>query len=306
MMSRIRVVSIGHATLDHVFLVENIPRAPIKVRARAFASVRGGMAANAAAAVARLGGEAVFVGPVGDDSAGEMIARDLAGRAVSVAGLRRIAGESTSVSTVLVDRDGERLIVTMLGGALGAQPDPEDLRHIAGAAVVMADTRWIRGAVPLLRAARQQGILTVIDGDMGNPGELSRLIEYADVAAFSAPGLAEWAGTDDHFASLTQARQAGAHIALVTLGERGVAWLDEAGMHALPAHRVVAVDTTGAGDCWHGALALALGGGARFDDAVRFANAAAAIKVTRPGAAAVPTADEVLALLAAHPDAHAV
>jgi sulfofructose kinase len=282
------VLCIGHAALDHVFRVKAFPATATKVRAEQYEINAGGMAANAAAAIVALSGRARYVGPLGDDDAGRFVLARLAEAGVDTRFARQVAGESTSVSSVTVDADGERLIVGMRGSALRAAPVAEDLEALVDTSVLLADVRWVRGALPLMRAARQQGILTVVDADVGNAEEISQLLSYADIAAFSGPGLAEWAGTRDDADALRMARNAGAHIALVTHGERGVVWRDENGLHALSGFQVDAVDTTGAGDTWHGALALELARGAPFETAVLFANAAAALKVTRQGAWNVP------------------
>jgi sulfofructose kinase len=293
-------LSIGHASLDHVFRVDALPKTPTKVRAQAYAAEPGGMAANAAVALVRLGARASFLGPLGDDVQGQAVLAQLNAIPVATHHARIIPGESTSVAAVIVDARGERWIVSHRGSALRAAPDAADLEALVGVDAVLADVRWARGAAPLLKAARQQGILTVVDGDIGDAAEMAQLIAYADIAAFSEPGLRQWAGTDDDAEGLALARQAGCHIALVTHGERGVVWSDDEGLHAMPAFTVEAVDTTGAGDTWHAALALALVERQPLEQAVRFANATAALKVTRPGAWSCPSRDEVEAFLRRH------
>lgn len=290
-----RVLCVGHAALDHVFRVRERPVLPTKLRAEHYEMCPGGMATNAAAAVAALGGASRFLGPVGDDDAGRFVLDCLRRAGVDTRFARPIPGEATSVSSVTVDADGERLIVGMRGSALLAQAIEQDLLALIDVGVVLADVRWVRGALPILKAARQQGVLTIVDADVGNPEEVSHLLAYADIAAFSAAGLAEWAGTRDDADALRMARSIGAHVALVTHGERGVVWRDEGGLHAMQGFTVDAVDTTGAGDVWHGALAFELLRGEPFETAVVFANAAAALKVMRHGAWSAPSRAEVVA-----------
>ena len=109
------VVCLGHAALDRVYTVDAIPAVATKVRASAFREVGGGMASNAACAIARLGGRVAFFGRAGDDAAGAAMAREFASYGVDARGFRLIAGCRSSQSAIVVDARGERLIVTHLG-----------------------------------------------------------------------------------------------------------------------------------------------------------------------------------------------
>jgi sulfofructose kinase len=292
-----RVICVGHSALDRVFTVEAWPQASAKVRANSLVEVGGGMAANAAVAVARLGGEAHFWGPVGEDSVADVMSAHLRAAGVDVRGLRRFAGLYSSTSAILIDARGERLIVSYRGTALEAPAGWLQLDQIGSAGALLADVRWPQGSIAALRAARRAGIPTVIDGDTAKPEILQALAGEAEYAVFSEPGLDCFAGAGDIEGGLRQALALGARLAAVTQGERGVFWIEAGqpgGLRHLPAFAVPVVDTLAAGDVFHGAFALELARGKAPADGLRFAAAAAAIKCTRPGGrSGSPSRDDV-------------
>ncbi len=292
-----KVICVGHSALDRLFTVESWPGASAKVAAQAYAEVGGGMAANAAVAVARLGGAAHFWGPAGDDSVADVMRAQLNAAGVDAGGLRRFAGMHSSTSAILIDARGERLIVSYRGSALQAPADWLRLDEVGSAGALLADVRWPQGALAALRAARRAGIPSVIDADTAEPGTLQALAGEAEYAVFSEPGLACFAGAGDIESGLRRALALGARLAAVTQGERGVSWIDTGqprDLRHLSAFPVPVVDTLAAGDVFHGAFALELARGAAPADALRFAAAAAAIKCMRPnGRDGSPSRDDV-------------
>lgn len=293
-----RVMCVGHAVQDFVFSLERLPAGGGKFRASAFASVGGGPAATAAATIARLGGEAVLVARVGADEVGTLIASELEAYGVDCRHLRRFDGCRSSLSAVMLDAAGERMIVNHLDASLpcgaGWLPDPRAER--AGA--VLADTRWPEGARRALQMAREAGVPGVLDADHPVPADAA-LLEAASHVAFSEPGLADVAGPGDAAAALARVSRDLPGWCCVTVGARGTLVAREGRIEHQPAFEVMVLDTLGAGDVWHGAFALALAEGAEEASACRFAAAAAAVKVQRRGGrAGVPNRTETLAMLA--------
>ena len=296
------VVCLGHAALDRVYTVDAIPSVATKVRASAFREVGGGMASNAACAIARLGGRVAFWGRAGDDAAGAVMAREFASYGVDARAFRRLEGFRTSQSAIVVDARGERLIVTHLGDV----PDDASwlpLDEVRGAGAALADVRWPAGAIALYDAARAAGVPSGLDADVADAGVIDALASRADHVVFSEHGLARWAslpeGADtsarvDALGRAWSAMPPGARACAVTCGERGSWWLTRDGSFHVPAPAIDAVDTLGAGDVFHGAYALALAEGRDVGAAARFATIAAAIKCTRDGGrAGCPTRDDV-------------
>jgi len=300
-----RIACVGIAVLDHVFRVDELPRAPSKLLARGLQTVLGGMAANAAAAAARLGAEALLVSRVGSDAAGETILAELVALGVDTRAVERVAGLTSSVSAVFVDAAGERLLVNHADPRL-LEDAPAPAEPLPGPVDgVLVDGRWPRAAVAALEAAAERRVpgLADLDHPMAEPWA-ARLLAAASHICFSRDGLERWTGEASPEAGLRAiATRSPAEVA-VTLGAEGVLFREADRFLRLPAFPVRPVDTLGAGDTFHGALAVALGEGRDWPDALRFATAAAAIRCTRPsGRSAFPTRAEVEALLATRAEA---
>ena len=147
------VVCVGHAALDRVFTVDAWPQGSAKIAASDYRESGGGMAANAAVAIARLGAPASFWGPAGDDATADVIEAQLRDERIDVV-LRRFPGLSTSHSAVLVDAGGERLVIGLRGSALQSPADWLPLVRLRQAQALLADVRWPAGALAALAAAR--------------------------------------------------------------------------------------------------------------------------------------------------------
>lgn len=275
------VICLGNAVADHVFRVDEIPQPPAKERARGYALTAGGMAANAAIAVRRLGGRAAFWGRVGDDSNGELLLRALREDGVETADIRVIPGATSPTSAVLVDKLGERVILGFRGERLDPDPAWLPLARLAEARALLCDPRWVEGAVRACTEAEARGIETVLDGERSETRVLLELVPRVRHAIFSVPGLANYATGLRPVDALRRAvREGVTQVAAVTRGEQGVLWLrrGEETPRQMPAFPVAATNTTGAGDVFHGAYALALAEGMGLEAALRLANAAGALR----------------------------
>lgn len=297
------LICLGHAALDRVYAIDAFPAVPTKLRAHGAIEVGGGMAATAAVAAARLGGRVAFWGRIGGDPAGQAIRAELEDEGVDTTGLLTCPGAVTSTSAVVVDARGERMIVTHLGESLRDDPGFLPLHQLAQAGAVMVDPRWPEGALALLQAARARAVPSVVDVEMLAGPALPALLALAGHAVFSRPGLAEFAPGLPEPEALAVARAAGAATPGVTQGAHGYLWLDETGApQRQPAFPVAAIDTTGAGDAFHGAYALGVAHGRTPAECARQGAAAAALKCTRRGTrAGLPNRAALQAFLAAHP-----
>lgn len=294
-----RIVCVGVAFQDMIFALDTLPQGQGKSRAHALHVSGGGMAANAAVAITRLGGRATFLGRVGDDAVGRSIIADLASEGVEVADMLVQSGALSPMSAILVDARGERQVVAYPGETLTRDAGWLVPALFAHAAVVLADVRWVEGAAQALRLARALHIPGVLDADLATHEALAALVPLADHAVFSEPGLQAYAPGVPVEAALRQALHVGARIAVVTLGERGLAYLagEDAPLQTLAAYPVQAVETLGAGDVFHGAYALALAQGEPLETALDLASAAAACKCRKAGGRiGIPARQEVLAL----------
>jgi sulfofructose kinase len=296
------ILCAGTIVLDEVFRVERFPPPDGKKLAQGFFEVHGGCAANAAIAIARLGGRAVLAGPIGGpagaDANGDRVLTALAREHVDCTGCRRVAGVSTGISAIFIDAAGDRMIVTHRDERLAAVA-PADAAHlVASADAVIADNSLPEFVRPICMAARARGLAVVLDADRAT--EVSDdLFRVASHVVFSSECLRLTTGLDDLAAGLERIAAMTQSVLAVTNGAHDVLWRRDRTLRRSPVFPVNAVDTLGAGDVFHGAFALALAEGRNLPAAIRFAAAAAGLKCTRlGGSAAAPYRGEVEALLA--------
>ena len=295
-----RLISVGHAALDRIYRINAFPAEPTKVRALEAIEIGGGMAANAAVAATRLGARVEVWSRTGDDNAGVTIRSGLKAENVDIRYVHSFEDARSSTSAIIVDGRGERLIVGMRDTAIPSSTSWLPLERVAKADVVLADLRWLEATRVVLERARKDGVITVLDADLGAREALPEILEVADYAVFSAPALREFsrAGSDEE--RLGDVLALGPRYAGVTLGAGGYLWRERDGTGGRqPGFNVDVVDTTGAGDAFHGAFALMLAEGRPSAECARMACAVAAMKCTRLGSrAGLPRRAEMEAFLA--------
>src|SRR5262249_40841165 len=160
---------------------------------------------------------------------------------------------------VIVDNTGERQIVNFRG-RFPAEANWLPLDGIADSVAVLADPRWVEGAVALFSRARLSGIPSILDADMAERDVFEQLLPLTDHAILSEPALKNFAGTAND-AALRSLTRFNCRVVAVTRGHDGVSYIEDGRLHQLSAFAIEAIDTTGAGDVFHGAYALAIGGG---------------------------------------------
>lgn len=290
----------GVAVIDFVFMLDAFPRSAEKYRARDAAMVGGGCAANAAVAVARLGGQAMLAARIGADPVGDLIVAGLEADGVDCSRVKRFPEGRSSYSSIYVDAAGERQIVNFRDMALSFEADWLAALIPADFDAALGDTRWPKGSAAVLEAARRAGRPGVLDAE-APIAEAAEALGAASHVAFSKQGLRDYCGHERVEEGLREAASRTGAWVCVTEGAGGVTWLEDGVLRHQPAFAVEVVDTLGAGDVWHGAFALALGEGRPEAEAIRFANAVAAIKCTRFGGRdGTPGRAEVEDFLGAH------
>ena len=306
-----RIVVVGSLNADLTIYCERLPQPGETVQGNGFAVNPGGKSANQAVAAARLGGHVSLVGAVGEDANGNMLEASVAGAGVDVSHVRN-SSEPTGVAVIAVDARGENNII-ISAGANGTL-SPADVAGAAdvldGAAVV---SLCLEVAMPTVLAAAQAGhgagatVLLNLSPYAHIPAELAELTDVLlvnahEAALFLGPG-ASVPGADAHASQWDTVRERfagrGIRQVLVTLGAHGSVVLDSeaapgAQVTFVAPTRVAAVDTTGAGDAFTGAVAVRLAAGDALADAAAFASVAAALATTRKGTqAAYPEAADV-------------
>ena len=295
-MTDIDVVGVGLITTDYLYQVPRLPAFGLSLRATGYVRACGGPAATAMACLARLGTSTRFIGKTGDDAEGDFVRAELARFGVDVSGLRRGAGKSR-VATVLVDENsGERGFVSSSESfpPLLARDLTDD--DFAGARVVLIDDGDDTG-LEAARRARETGAIVVFDGTWQSDllAEFLPLVDHAIVSEFFAR---RWMPAADDDAILQRLTDLGATVAVLTLGERGCIAHSEGKRMVCPAVSVDVIDTTGAGDAFHGGYVAALLDQLDLPDRLRFAAATAALNCRALGGQqALPRREEVEDLL---------
>jgi sulfofructose kinase len=293
-----RMIALGAICTTAIFQVPEIPRPPAKVLASNRCTVVDGMAISAACAFQKLGGQAHVWARVGDDADAQAMRQALAAEGIDPRGLFTVKGTTSSHASVIVDGQGQRLVVPFHDPQVDTSPSWLPLQDLSNVDLLHCDVRWPEGAETALRAAHAQSILTMVDGDVAPKEVLQRLMPLADYAVFSDVGLLAYTGLlNVQEALLTVARQHSLHVG-ASCGEDGYYWVENGQIAHAPAPRVDVVDTLAAGDVFHGAFALAVLEGQDIASAARFACTAASLKCTRfGGRLGCPSRAEVLQAL---------
>jgi sulfofructose kinase len=290
-----RVVCIGIATLDSIAVVDRLPEPGERMPAREACVAGGGVAATAAVTLARLGVPVAFIGRVGEDPAGVMVAEGLRREGVDTAGLRVVPGR-TPVTLVFVETgSGERTLVPDTRGVPPIELTDPDIKRCL-------DAEWIhvdQTGHPTVARLRDAGVRAKVSFDGGNVDRdygLGQVDLYAPTERALLARYPERALAD----ALAAASAEGPEVVVVTRGALGsVACSDtSAAIHEAAGFQSEIVSTLGAGDVFHGALLAALLDGRTLPDALRWANAAAALACRAlDGRSAIPDRSELEAFL---------
>lgn len=289
--SRSRVVVVGSVNTDMVVHVGHLPRPGETVLGGEFLTAQGGKGANQAVAAARLGAAVTCIARVGADALGEQSIAELTRHGVDIEHVGKDRVARSGVALVLVSAEGENSIAVASGA--NGKLSPAHLRRAAkafqGGGIFLAQLETpldtIRVAIDLARRSDMTVIL--------NPAPAKKLPrELLQKVSILTPNESEaelmtgiGTRTESGVVRAAEAlRRIGIPTVIITRGSRGVLVASGDTQQKFPAYKVDAIDTTGAGDVFNGALAVALSEGRRLHQAVRFANAAAAISVTRRGA----------------------
>ncbi|MCK1739155.1 ribokinase [Bradyrhizobium sp. 138] len=302
-----RVFVAGSINMDVVATADRHPRVGETVAGKQVLYFPGGKGANQAVAASRLGTGTTLIGRLGKDSFGTELRTFLGAQGIDLGYVQETAEAHTGTAIITVAEADNTIVVIPGANGLVGTDDVEVVPLLQGDVAVSQFEIPLPTIAAFFRRAREAGVVTVLNPaparDMS--GELLALV---DILVLNETELGFLAGVDlsdsDEAARIfAVARQLQARedqTICVTLGKRGVLALAGREELAVPGRAVKAVDTTGAGDCFVGALAAQLAGGAPLRTALTFANAAASISVQRMGAGpSMPTAKEVAAVIAA-------
>jgi len=297
------IVVVGSLNIDLVARASRIPAPGQTLLGADFATHPGGKGANQAVAVARLGYPVRMIGRLGGDAFGERLGEHLARSGVDIAGVKTSPGNS-GVAVIVVADTGENSIVVIPGA--NALLTPQDLDESIGilrsaSAVLTQLETPLETILHLAALCRRESVPLILDPAPAQalPKELFSKVTWFTPNESEAAFYIGASGGADPADTASGLMEMGLTNVLLKLGSRGAYLaMPEGHRHRIPSFQVRAIDTTAAGDCFNGAFATGLALGMSPPESARFAAAAAAVSVTRPGAQpSLPDRDEVQRML---------
>jgi len=272
------VLCVGHASYDLVFSVSHHPEEDEKMFADSLLGCGGGPAANAAVTVAKLGYTAAFAGYLGCDVFGDSHLKELQSAGVDTCLVKR--GDSpTPLSAILVKPDGKRALLNYKGATQALPSESIDFSKINCKAILF-DGHEPNVSLTLLNKIAHVHIPSVLDAGSLHEGALA-LMDKVSYLVCSEKFALQYAANEN--TALTKLATISPAV-VITLGERGLIWQRGQEYGRLSAPEVTAIDTTGAGDAFHGAFAAAVAANMQWLDVLRYASVAGAICCTKIGA----------------------
>lgn len=304
-MSKHFIVVVGSSNTDMIVQLPRIPRPGETLLGGEFSSAAGGKGANQAVAAARAGGKVTYVARVGRDVLGEQAVAGFRKEGINTDFVTADKTAPSGVALIFVAKDGENSIA--VAGGANARLSPADVKKAAkairSASMLVAQLESPLETVAAAGSiASKAGVPFILNPAPARelPDSLLQLVSILTPNETEAELLTGIKVKDDTSAKKAAAKllARGVNTVILTLGARGALIVNAEGSQIIAGFKVNAVDTTAAGDTFNGALAVALAEGKQLQDAVKFANAAAAISVTRLGAQpSAPTRKEIAKLL---------
>lgn len=296
-----RIVVIGSSNTDMIIQIDRIPRPGETVIGGQFSTAPGGKGANQAVAAARAGGDVAFIARVGNDIFGNEALKGFVADNIDIEHIIRDTTAPSGVASIFVDRNGQNSIAVACGA--NANLSPADI-EAAEKTIACADILVMQLETPIETVtaaavmAHADGVKVILNPAPAQPltDDLLKTVSIltpneTEAELLTGIGIEN---EDDARKAAEALLGRGVATVMVTLGENGVIIATADGVKKVDAFDVDPVDTTAAGDVFNGALAVAIAEGSQLNEAVLFANAAAAMSVTKLGAQpSAPTRDEI-------------
>lgn len=296
---RFDMVGVGLNATDTVLQIPHFPAYGGKVPFHGERYSVGGQVASAVVTCARLGLAAKYIGTVGDDERGRLQLESLESSGVDIEHVQRRRNCPNQSAYIVIDElTGERTVFWNRPECLTLHAEEISEEQITCARLLHIDGHDTRAVEHAARIAHEHGIPVTVDVDTVYPG-FDRVLPYVDYLIASSEFPARWTGMDDPFLALETIRtQFGMHTAAMTLGSHGALACCKDGFVYSPAFVVNCVDTTGAGDVFHGAFCYSVLQRMPMAEALAFSNAMAALNCTASGArGGIATLDQARTLM---------
>lgn len=300
-LKEVQVVGLGQACVDYLGRIDSYPSEDGKVELTDFHMQGGGPASTALVTLSRLGVCTSFLGSISEDFYGREILKELQKEKVDSTFLKITPGYTSQVAFIPINRkNGKRTVFWHRGSVPHLEPKDVDLEPFPNARIYHTDGLMMAAAIEGARQAKQKGLTVVMDGGTMREGSLD-LVGLVDVLIASEGFSAPFAPPDTPVEKALKALQRlGPKEVVITLGSRGSVGLKGEEFNSQEAFPVKAVDTTGAGDVYHGAYIYCLLQGASMADSMGFASATSALKCREIGARkGIPRLEEIKEFMAA-------
>ena len=293
-------VALGLNAVDHLIVVPRYPEFNSKIQFISHRLAPGGQSATAMVALARLGMRARYIGKVGSDQTGRLQMESLLAEGIESSGVKVVEGAETQTAFIMIDhKSGERTILWDRDERLTIEAKEVDREAVTSGRTLLLDGHNVEASITAAKFARAAGVPTVLDIDNIYPGA-ERLLPLIDFLISSSSFPERMTGESNIRAGLKRlSEMAGSSFVAATIGSEGVLAYAEGQYVHSHAFTVECLDTTGAGDAFHGGFIYGLLAGFSVEETLRFANAVAALKCRALGArTGLPTLDEVRQLMA--------
>lgn len=295
------ITVIGSSNTDMVVMTSHFPAPGETILGGEFLMNAGGKGANQAVAAVRTGGQVFFIGKLGGDIFGEKAIENIKKEGIDVSGISTDPGSASGIAQIIVDETGENSIVVAPGANLKLNRNDIDNAEsqIRQADILLMQLEILTDTILYAaKKAHKLGKKVILNPAPATelPDELFKYLYMITPNENETELLTDISVTDQTSAlkAAKVLKMRGVENIIITMGSKGVYVFTDTIQKLIPAYKVKAVDTTAAGDCFNGALAVGLASGIGLVEAVRYANCAASISVTRPGAqASMPFKHEV-------------
>jgi len=259
----------------------------------------GGPVATALVTLSRLGSSTSYIGKVGDDEAGKFILKEFEKEGVDTSGVVIEKGASSLFAFCVAEKNtGKRTIFWRRGTCSELDPKELNKQLILSAEFLHLDGHEIKAAIQAAKWAKREKIKIVLDPDV-NPPEMEELIRLTDVLIVPSNFARDFTKEENYSKAAEKFFAFGPEVVVITLGEKGCLCKSNKGVFTRPAFKVKVVDTTGAGDVFHGAFIYGLLRGWDLEKTAEFSNAVSALKCMELGGrAGIPTLKQVEEFLA--------
>ena len=276
------ITCVGPIFLDRVIKIEEFPEKPIKLVANGLEKRLGGPAPVASFAIKSLGGEAEFIGRFGDDDAADYLKSELLNSGISIQKSIDVVDAQTSQSHIFEDRKGERMLAVFNEEKLTNDKSLPAFEFSENQSYLV-DTNWIEAAHHVAVESYKYKVNCVVDLDnFTNSNLLDDVVNFASHPIFSETGLNRFTDNMPIIDALKSLYQKNQKFYAVTLGAKGVYWIENGDIFHCQSPKINVKETNGAGDVFHGAFAQFIRTKTS-KEAIELATATASLKCTRSG-----------------------